>query len=682
MEHDQSRFSTSIARYAGLGALTGLLLGLLEAIYLSHYTRPPGLLKPNVTWVIWFLGPLLDGTAGGILGSLTGRIMTARQSFPAGRRVAEVLCAHGIVAIVSVICVTGFVLAHALLGNEHALRFLKVTTVLLLPLIAHELGKSVRLKILGVTLGSALFILLVGVGVYCMRPPFQTSVAAAGPLTRKGKPNIILITLDTVRADHLSLYGYSCPTTPNIDRLARGGVVFENAIAPTSWTLASHASMFTGLLPHQHGADWQIPLNTRRWTLADVLGSWGYETAVFTSNVSYGEAGWGLDEGFDLYQDNRVSLLHNLEVLEFGRRIFGPLYRRWVWPASFEHRNASQVNRDILNWFRRRSPRPFFLFTNYFDAHFPYLTPRNSSRGFGDMPPELIRKISSAFTTSDVVHLSDPDRTSLIAGYDNSLAALDGSVAELLNFVSHLPDGANTVVIITSDHGEGLGEHGTYWHGSNLHAEAVHVPLVILGPGIPKGLRISHLAPIQDLFSTVLEFAGEGAVTFSGTGLQRYWTPGAVFGKLDAYAISELTPKYNFTGLLPQMSLRTDEWAYIRNSQGDEELYDWRRDPAEQVNLAPLADYRQIRERLYARLRNSIGESLRPWQRPQYLSALDEPRRPFVNFVGSFAELASAQHEFGPPIGEAQDRFPPRAVVSSGLLRAPDSDLLQSLPYH
>jgi arylsulfatase A-like enzyme len=682
MEHQQPKSSTSIARYAGLGALVGLLLGFVEAFYLSRYTRPPGMLKLNVTWAIWFVGPLLDGAAGGVLGSLTGLIIANHRCIRAWRKMTEVLRSHAIPTLALVICAVGLVFAGALMSNEYALRFVKVAVILLLPSAAHWVGKSLRPKILGMTLSYILFVLLTGMGIYCLRSPLPSSTAAAAPLSDRGKPNIILITLDTVRADHLSLYGYPRPTTPNIDRWAHGGVVFENAIAPTSWTLASHASIFTGLLPHQHGADWQIPLNTGRWTLADALKAWGYETAGFTSNIGYGEAGWGLDEGFELYEDNRSSVLHNLQALELGRRIIGPLYRRWVWPEYFERRHAFQVNRDILDWLHRRSPSPYFLFINYFDAHDPYLAPGDHAHQFGDAPPVLIRRTKFAFTSSGAVHLSDQDRSALIAAYDNSLASLDDSVGELLGALSRLPQWDNTVVIITSDHGEAFGEHGTYCHGENLYSESVHVPLVVFGPGIPKGVRVSPVVSTQDLFSTALQFTEVGGAEFSRTALQRYWTPGIDPGEWDESVISELTPKYGFTGLWPQMSLRTREWEYFRDSRGREELYHWTQDPGEQVNLAASAEYRPIVDALHARLCTLISDSRRPWERPQYLSALDEPRRPFVNVADSFAALASAQRDLRRRIGDAQDRFPPRVVVSRGMPPTPDRDLLQSLPYH
>ena len=178
---------------------------------------------------------------------------------------------HWLVVLALAISSISLVVAKALMGSLSASHLLlRAAVVLVGGLIAFRLGSSLSLKVASVTLGGIFTLLLAGLGKYCLRPSFHAVAAAAGPESSTSKPNIILITLDTVRADHLSLYGYARQTTPNLGKWARRGVVFDNAIAPSSWTLASHASMFTGLLPHQHGADWTNPWDSGRWTLAEV----------------------------------------------------------------------------------------------------------------------------------------------------------------------------------------------------------------------------------------------------------------------------------------------------------------------------------------------------------------------------------------------------------------------------
>ncbi len=680
MERDQPRPSASLARYGCLAAWIGIGVGLVEAQYLYWHSRPLGLLIPDGTGAIWLWGPLLDGAAGLLIGLGCGLLIIARPWERRWPHAVEVIRGRPIATVLTGIAMS-VVVAYAMVDNVFALRALKVTAALLLLSLANKIGRALPLKTLAASLGSTVFLLLSGVGMYSVRLSLHGGAASGAAHSIRARPNIILITLDTVRADHLSLYGYSRQTTPNLDRWGRQGVVFEDAIAPTSWTLASHASMFTGMLPHQHGADWLIPLNTRRWTLADVLSSWGYETAGFTSNFVYGGAGWGLDEGFDSYEDYRESVPHIFQALKLCSAVFEPFYRHWVLPEYFERREAPQANADILGWFHHRSPRPFFLFVNYFDAHDPYLAPEPYSHRFGQCSLDVIRRTKLAFAKSHA-RVSDPDKTALIAGYDNSLAYLDHAVGQLLDTLSRFPGWENTVVILTSDHGEGFGEHGTFSHGENLYREALRVPLIVFGPGIPKGRRVARVVATQDLFATVLDFAGDGVAPFRRDGLQRYWTSRADFADSDEPVIAELTPKYRTVGLWPEISLRTTRWTYIRNSRGDEELYDWRRDPGEQDNLAASAAYGHVLEELRARLCGMVAESLRPWQGPQYLSALDEPSRPFLNVADSTRELVSGQRLPGPPIGDAQIRFPLKPVVSSRTLRTPETDLLQSLPYN
>jgi len=486
--------------------------------------------------------------------------------------------------------------------------------------------------------------------------------------------------LDTVRADHLSLYGYPRPTSPHLSQWARQGVVFENAIAPSSWTLPSHASMFTGLLPHQHGADWYRPIDSNRWTLAEVLRARGYATAGFTSNYWYGEGGWGMDAGFEVYDDDTTSIRHNVRCMFLGGSLLQPLYFHAVRPDYFERRDAHQVNRDVLDWFQSTPSRPYFLFINYYDAHDPYFPPAGFKRKFRTSSANLVERTLPAFQTGDSPRVSSQDRDSLVDAYDECVAYLDGALDGLLNPLSHASGWENTIVIVTSDHGESFGEHGTFSHGLSLYREVLHVPLVIFGPHVPKGLRTPRLVATQDLFSTILEIAEKSGSASYGRGLEKFWKAGPDAG--EEAVVSELLPKFHSPSVLPRISLTTSQWQYIRSSQGDEELYAWPRDPAEQVNLAAASDYIRTREELRSRLLDLMRESLRPWEGPRYLSALDEFRRPFVIFAASLAESRTGTHVPIERIGDAQNRFPPKSRVPSGPQKGADNELLRSLPYN
>ena len=678
MKENEPRLMLLISRYAGAGALAGLLVGALEGLCRYRYSSPPVLLKPFVTHVILFLGPLLDGLAGGFLGSVTG-LLLASQSSRIWRRIS---------LITGVCLVTMLVLAIAkdprytklvLLGPfPNPLRLAMRAGVLLGGAGAFIAGRLLPLRTLRVLLAGAFAISLVGVGVYAINPTLHGAEVAAKPAAPIGEPNIILITLDTVRADHLSLYGYPRLTTPRLDRWAHHGVVFDNAIASTCWTLPSHASMFTGLLPHQHGAG-SVPLHPDWWTLSDVLRSRGYETAGFTSNLDYGGAGWGLGNGFELYDDDSTSMRHNVKALLLGNLLLQHFYAKYVQPDRFDRRDAGQINRDVLRWFHQRSPRPFYLFINYFDVHEPYLARAKYGSHFGHVSPWLLARIESVMQMKDYrLRLSAEDTESLVTSYDNCLAYLDDSVGELLDSLSRLPGWENTIVIITSDHGEGFGEHGSYSHGDNLYRESLHVPLIILGPNIPAGLRIPHVVGNQELFETVLQLAGMDNPPFQRASLQRFWRPGFEPGNSDEFVISELSLG---RAMRCPISLTTPEWQYLHDAQGNTELYHWVSDPGEKVNLAQSPEYQEILKNLQIQLRAAVTESLPPWRGTGYLSALGESERTLANAAPlSPGPDSSSAHLPQFPIGTSQAFFPRRAFTSTP--PSTDQELLRSLPYH
>jgi len=194
--------------------------------------------------------------------------------------------------------------------------------------------------------------------------------------------------------------------------------------------------------------------------------------------------------------------------------------------------------------------------------------------------------------------------SNLEAGYDNCLAYLDQHVGRLLDSLAASSQWSNTVVAITSDHGEAFGEHGALTHGTNLYREVIHVPLIIFGPGIPRGLRIGAITRLEDLFPTFLDFAARGALPFNQATLRRYWTPGFVPGSLDGLTVSELgTASYRPA----PSSLVTSEWHLIRDNAGRGELYDWRLDPLEKSDLARLPEHQTLIRNLEARLRLHKG---------------------------------------------------------------------------
>jgi arylsulfatase A-like enzyme len=240
-------------------------------------------------------------------------------------------------------------------------------------------------------------------------------------------------------------------------------------------------------------------------------------------------------------------------------------------------------------------------------------------------------------------------------------------------------DFSNTIVLITSDHGEAFGEHGRYGHGWDLSREVLHVPLIIFGPGIPSGLRIPHVARIRDLFATLVDLQGGDSVERRSS-LRRFWTPGYVSNPFDETAISEfITATPEFRPAL--ISLITPQWHFVRDSDGHEELYDWEGDPKEQHNLArDLAQATTIGE-LRSQLVDGIGGSVPPWRGPEYLGALDGPAESFAHHA-LFALLDRGNTpQLRQRIGDMQAHLAKGSPAHPRRIEPIEEEIIRSLPY-
>ena len=449
-------------------------------------------------------------------------------------------------------------------------------------------------------------------------------------------PNVIFIVLDTVRADHLSLYGYRRSTTPNLERLARRGIRFDAARAAAPWTLASHATFFTGHWPHELDVKWLTPLRRNFPMLAEYLGLQGYATAGFVANVLYCSYDAGLDRGFTHYEDYVLEKLNPLRtsvLVEEALRTFfivaarhetGPvlyvreLVRRWFSFAI--RRNARSISRGFLDWLDRRSEpgRPFFVFLNYLDAHTPYELPAGAQHRFGRRPQtrDELRLIYEEWPYIDKLAL--PRHYVTLAGdcYDNCLADLDEQLGHLFDDLERRGVMDRTWVVITSDHGEGLGEHDLFEHGESLYSTEIHVPLLLLAPSGSRQARVvSDAVSLRDLPATVLELVGRHSGSpFPGRSLSSLWRDGSTdrTGETaDGVVFSELpvpTPSDPSHGRSPArrgplVSLAEGEFVYIRNDgDGTEELYNVRDDPRELTNRALSIPIKPVLERFRARM--------------------------------------------------------------------------------
>jgi arylsulfatase A-like enzyme len=457
---------------------------------------------------------------------------------------------------------------------------------------------------------------------------------AALPHPPAGSPNVLFIVLDTVRADHLSLYGYRRPTTPTLERLAKRGIRFDAARATAPWTLMSHASFFTGRWPHELGVEWLTPLRTNYPMLAEYMAERGYATAGLVANDGYCSYETGLNRGFTHYEDytiERLSFLRASVVVEAGLRAFITVGLRsstgllnatqeWLRPIFrvAVRRDAESINRGFLNWLDRRQDtgRPFFAFLNYFDAHTPYKVPSDGTRRFGRKPQtrEEIWTIYDEWTFLDKLRLPPHHLTLARDCYDSCLVYLDAEIGQLYDDLERRGVLANTWIVITSDHGEGLGEHDLFEHGLSLYSTEMHVPLLIVPPSNTKlGRVVRECVSLRDLPATVVELAGLSTESpFPGHSLSTLWTNSGA-RSVDAVSdvLSEL-PSPNPTDSShgrsparrgPLVSLVDGDLLYIRNeADGTEELYNERDDPRELTNRAASASMRGVLQRLRERL--------------------------------------------------------------------------------
>ncbi len=686
--------------FVTVGAAIALVLGFVEAGLLRHLPRFTGLTQPDVRGAIWLIAPLADAPAGALAGLLLGGIAALPRR---ACRLWRVVCAA-----------TGFGLAGAYLG--WLLFWFRVGVGLVVPkplagvplvfnllltpvfyfaagfvaaaLLLRRLRKGDAtlsggrwrrwLAALDIAVVTVLPLALVAVGAR-ERQRFPSPVAA--PSATAARNNVVVIMLDTVRADHLSCYGYARPTTPHLDALVRQGVLFEQAIAPTSWTLPALASVLTGLLPHQHGADWNEAMATQPLTLAEILKAQGYETAAFNANQEFGLAGWGLDQGFDVYVDAHAWLRHNLAATFIGQSLYQTLFQEFVGFNEFDHLDAEQINRRVLDWYAQRSRRPYFLFINYMDAHRPYVPPAPYDRRFGRIPKPTLWHVSASLHDGHWRRPVTPaERQDIISGYDNSLNYLDAQIARLLEVLRAPPEGARTFVIVAGDHGEGFGEHGTYDHGWDLYREVLHVPLLVNGPGIPAGRRIASMAELREIFPTVLEFAlGKVGKPVELTSLSRFWSPGRALETAAPLVVSELTPSQADRRARTVLSLSDARWHFLLDSSGRAELFDWQKDAAENHDLASLPAFANTVEQMRGQLEAILAHSVSPWWQGAYLSPLNQPKKPFVRRA---LEHPEAFPLLGPPIGSCQAFFRNHAPPPAARPTPAQEELLRSLPYH
>jgi len=418
--------------------------------------------------------------------------------------------------------------------------------------------------------------------------------------------NLVLIVVDTLRADHMSLHGYERPTTPKLDAFAsERGVVFENARSSASWTKASVASIFTGLDPRQHRVQTHIDfLHSSFRTLAQTFGEAGFQTHGIQSNL-YLLSGFGFDKGFIDYEDSLSSAVEGGTI------------------ATHDTSTGGAVNERALAWLDERdADQPFFLYVHHYEPHHEYLTEEASF-----LPPlasaeDAARRLLLAEASMDelvggVDRLTPADIDYLAARYDSEILFQDRLLGELFDGLKERGLFENSIIVVTSDHGEEFMEHGGVSHQNDkLFDELLRVPLVIASPEAVATRRVAPVG-LADLGSTLLELCGVESPDFPGSSFA-----GAIV------AHSPPTGEVVSHGMLPKgsfgseadselVSLVKGKWKLIQDRvSGQVMLFDLEADPGERNDLS-AADPNRVSELErslvnYLERRGGVGGELPP----------------------------------------------------------------------
>jgi arylsulfatase A-like enzyme len=417
--------------------------------------------------------------------------------------------------------------------------------------------------------------------------------------------NIVLITIDTVRADHLSCYGYRRRTSPNLDKLAAESVLYSDAISTSSWTLPSHASLFTGKFTSSHGAryDPQGPLyltdaisGPKAWrnfrarslgkdevTLAQILKQAGYETGALVGGPWLKRI-FHLNKGFNYYDDEQISTLNG--------------------------RLARHITDRAAKWINEIKEKYFFLFLNYFDPHHPYLPPKNFA---GVFLPEIITKRASKKTTIETT----------IARYDAEILYMDYHIGKFLEQLKAYGLYDNTMIVVVSDHGEMFGKHGKVGHGDYLYQELIHVPLFVKYPFSEVSPKQTNV-PIQinDIFAVILNRLGIEIPQD---------TQASMPPQIEHPVLAEVFPLEPLSKDGHWRAIFDEDYKFIWNSKKNHQLFNLKNDPHENDNLVSLKPNRV--KKMLTELNKYLGRLPKPGP-PDNVERLDEQTKEALKSLG------------------------------------------------
>jgi len=408
----------------------------------------------------------------------------------------------------------------------------------------------------------------IGLITFVLLISFNTFMLVYKNLNKPEGPNVILITIDTLRADHLGSYGYERDTSPNIDSLAEKGILFENAFSQAPWTLPSMASMHTSLYPTQIGIlKFGYQINDKLLMIAEYMKNNFYNTFAVVSNIVVGKI-LGFGQGFDLFEETINS-----------------------YEGGYDSRIITDKAIQII---QNNKDNRFFLWVHYMDPHDHYI--RHSEFNYGsEYAGSLPSEVNTRYLNKNKDPLDINDLSYVKDLYDGEISYTDKYIGELINSLSELGIEENTIIILTADHGEGFMERGKFGHGQNLYQELINVPLVIYNPLEPKlsGKRVTNNVEVRYIAKTIFELTNLNNSYIEGYNLldidHENSSDGIVYSQLHK----------NLKAVL------VNDWKLISNSENNIfELYNLKEDPNELSNqfTSNREDITQVRDMLAAKL--------------------------------------------------------------------------------
>ena len=407
----------------------------------------------------------------------------------------------------------------------------------------------------------------------------------------EGYPNIIYISMDSVRADHLPMYGYDVKTSPNLDKFSKNAAVFKNAISPSLWTILVHGGIFTGKYASNFDPDHTNKgIKKEEKTFVEILKENGYNTAGFVS-AAWIKSKYGFGQGFNLYKDRMDFLEHKLTYDKFS--IKGAIF---TFVPNIQEitdidtvRSSEEINKDAFKWLEKNKDDVFFLFLHYEGPHAPYNPSKEFRERFTD-DPRSFEELEAAYEKSTGLkrygNVSEDVVDALVNLYDAGIAELDYNVNILFEKIVELGLKNNTIIIIAADSGEEFYDHGYFKHSRTLYQEIIHVPLLIYYPGKLKPKIVKEPVSTIDIFPTLFDILEIGIPQeIDGVSLLpliKNGSYGREFVKSELFGLPGHETK-------KQIAIIDNEWKLIEAEPETEAmpsgLYNLNTDPKEQKNL-------------------------------------------------------------------------------------------------